>query len=231
MRDRSLVLLFLKSPEKGRVKSRLAKVIGEDRALEIYKRLVCDTLDKLDSNDKHFKICFYPPESDEVVRDWLGDSYSYRPQYGNDLGERMHNAFVEAFSTGREKVLLIGSDIPGLSVSLIDEAFISLDSNGAAIGPANDGGYYLIGFNRPAFLPGIFQGIEWGTDSVYLHTMDVLKRKGTGVHVLKMLTDVDTYEDLLSLRGNRSNLFVKDEDCHALFRALAMTPRSGIYDP
>lgn len=197
MHERSAVLLFIKSPEKGRVKSRLSKAIGEDAALDIYKSLVCRTVDKLRESNYLFTLCFYPPGSGAIVRNWLGDTYRYEPQTGSDLGERMKNAFIRSFSTGMEKVVLIGSDIPGLSVSLIDQALVALDTRGAAIGPANDGGYYLIGFNDDAFLTEIFEAIEWGTDSVYCRTMSVFKEKGIDVHVLPLLTDVDTYEDLV----------------------------------
>jgi glycosyltransferase A (GT-A) superfamily protein (DUF2064 family) len=95
-----------------------------------------------------------------------------------------------------EKVLLIGADIPDLSIPLIDEALNALNTNDAVIGPADDGGCYLIGFNRDAFLPGIFQGIAWSTDSVYHKTMNFFAESGLRVHVLAVLKDVDTLEDL-----------------------------------
>src|SRR5208337_5602224 len=99
------------------------------------------------------------------------------------------NAFAHTFSDGVEKVLLIGSDIPDMSVPLLNEAFNALDSSDAVIGPANDGGYYLIGFNRASFLPDIFQGIVWSTDSVFYQTMKVFEKSDLNVHVLKVLMD------------------------------------------
>jgi hypothetical protein len=199
MSDRSAVLLFIKSPEKGKVKSRLAKAIGEDAALDIYKCLVCYTLENLKAGKYLFRLCFYPPDSGAIIKNWLGNTYNYAPQHGRDLGERMKSAFVQAFSDGSEKVLLIGSDIPDLSVSLVDEAFKALDTSDAVIGPAHDGGYYLIGFNRVSFLPDIFQWIAWSTDSVFYQTMKVFEKSGLNVHFLKVLMDVDTFDDLLSL--------------------------------
>ena len=202
--DRSAVLLFIKSPEKGKVKSRLAKAIGEDAALDVYKCLVCNTLEGLKDGNYLFRLCFYPPDSGAIIKNWLGNMYCYAPQCGRDLGERMKSAFVQAFSDGVEKALLIGSDIPDMSISLINEAFNALDTSDAVIGPAHDGGYYLIGFNRASFLPDIFQGIAWSTDSVFCQTMKVFGKSGLTVHVLRVLRDVDTFDDLLSLfeRGN-----------------------------
>lgn len=191
-----VVLLFIKFPEKGRVKSRLAEGIGEDAALEVYKRLVRDTLETLETAGCAFRLCYYPPGSGAAMENWLGDVYSYVPQLGGDLGERMENAFARAFSEGMEKVVLIGSDIPELSASLINEAFEALAAADAVIGPARDGGYYLIGFNSSSFLPAVFRGIVWSTDSVCRETMNILGEAGLGVHVLSGLTDVDTYEDL-----------------------------------
>lgn len=199
MSDRSAVLLFIKSPEKGKVKSRLAKAIGEDAALAVFKYLACETLEKLKDGEYLFRLCFYPPDSGEIIKSWLGDSFHYVPQYGRDLGERMGSAFVQAFSDGMEKVLLVGSDIPDLSISLINEAFKALDFGDSVIGPAHDGGYYLIGFNKTSFLPDIFQGIEWSTDSVFSQTIKILGKSGLSVHVLRSLNDVDTLDDLLLL--------------------------------
>jgi rSAM/selenodomain-associated transferase 1 len=197
--NRSAVLLFIKSPEPGKVKSRLAKAIGEDAALDVYKCLVSYTLENLKTCNYLFRLCFYPPGSGAIIKSWLGSTYHYAPQHGRDLGERMKSAFVQAFSDGVEKVLVIGSDIPDLSISLINEAFNALDTSDAVIGPAHDGGYYLIGFNRASFLSDIFQGIVWSTDSVFYQTMKIFEKSGLHVHVLTGLRDVDTFEDLLSL--------------------------------
>jgi hypothetical protein len=131
------------------------------------------------------------------------------PQEGNDLGEKMKNAFVRSFSAGTEKAVLIGSDIPDLSMAIIDEASVSLDTCDAVIGPASDGGYYLIGFRKDSFLPGVFEGIPWGTESVCGETLRLLYRAGCRVHVLPEWHDIDTADDLRSL-------FVRNE--HSAFR-------------
>ncbi len=197
--DSSAVLLFIKSPEKGRVKSRLAEAIGEDAALHVYKCLVSNTLECLKDADYPVRICFYPQDSSAIIENWLGNMYCYAPQHGRDLGERMKSAFVQGFSDGLEKALLIGSDIPDMSIALINEAFKALDTSDAVIGPAHDGGYYLIGFNSPSFLPDIFDGIAWSTDSVFNQTMKVFWKSGLNVQVLRTLSDLDTFDDLQSL--------------------------------
>jgi len=192
------ILLFIRAPVRGKVKSRLAKAIGDDMALDIYKYLVCHTLKTLEESSYPFSLCYYPPDSEAILKNWLGSSCSYVPQHGADLGKRMENAFIQAFADGMDKVVLVGSDIPRLSVSIIGQAFNALATKDAVIGPAHDGGYYLIGFNRSTFLPDIFQGIAWSTDSVYNETMNIFDKAGFSIHVLAGLSDVDTLRDLLS---------------------------------
>jgi rSAM/selenodomain-associated transferase 1 len=192
----SLILLFVKSPERGNVKSRLAATLGEGPALELYKRFVGDMKETLQKGRHPFSICFYPVSSQKKMADWLGMDITYVPQDGDDLGERMKDAFIRSFREGIEKVLIIGSDIPDLENRIMEDAFSSLDNHDAVIGPASDGGYYLLGFKNTASLPGIFQGFPWGTDSVFRKTMTVFKESGVSVHILPERRDMDTLEDL-----------------------------------
>lgn len=205
MHSLSLVLLFIKAPEKGTVKTRLSEKIGADAAFDIYKCFVLDTLKTLDSCQCPFRVLVWPSDSCGIVKDWLGDAYSYRPQQGEDLGERMKNAVNQAFAGNSEKVLVIGSDIPDLTASLISQAFKALETCDAVIGPSVDGGYYLIGFNRDSYLADVFDGIRWGTASVFQQTMNVLKMKGLSVHILERLMDIDTFDDLLLWASNRQS--------------------------
>lgn len=199
--DNESILVFIKSPEKEKVKSRLASVIGEERALTLYKSFVLDIIDTLKRGNYPLRIFFYPPDSREVLENWIGNNCDYISQRGDDLGERMKNAFVQSFSEGLQRVVLIGSDIPDLTLTLVDEAFGSLDNHDAVIGPASDGGYYLIGFKKSTFLPDIFNGITWSSNSVFLKTMKVFNETGRGVHILPEWRDVDTMDDLRSLLG------------------------------
>jgi rSAM/selenodomain-associated transferase 1 len=193
------IILFVKAPEKGMVKSRLASALGEETALHIYKSFVLDIIDMLKKRAQPLKICFHPADSKETVVNWLGEGFSYMPQRGEDLGERMENAFVDSFSEGIAKVVLIGSDIPDLPSTVIDEAFSSLDFTDAVIGPASDGGYYLIGFRKSTFLADVFHGVPWSAGAVFRETMKIFGRSGLRVHVLPEWYDVDTLNDLRSL--------------------------------
>jgi rSAM/selenodomain-associated transferase 1 len=199
MRERQCVLLFIKAPVKGRVKSRLAAAIGEEAALEIYKGFVTAIVETMKAGHYPFRIAVYPREALESARHWLGNDLVYLPQTGKDLGERMKNAFARVFSGGIERAVLIGSDIPDLPDEVIPEAFRSLESKDAVIGPAPDGGYYLIGFNARTFLAGAFDGIPWSTKTVFSDTMQVLERSSWTVHQLPLWRDVDTLEDLKDL--------------------------------
>jgi rSAM/selenodomain-associated transferase 1 len=195
MDDRCL-LFFMKYPERGRVKTRLAASMGDERALELYKRFLLNILSTLNKGTFLFYLCFYPADALESLRKWMGRDYLYMPQQGVDLGERMKNGFTEAFDSGFKRVLLIGSDIPGLPLEFIEEAFASLKEKDAVIGPSLDGGYYLIGFRDEKFSPQVFKGILWSTERVFEETMKILEREGLTIHTLKPLRDIDTIDDL-----------------------------------
>ncbi len=195
--DSSAVIIFIKEPGKGQVKSRLARALGKELAKEAYIHF---TLDILRTIRKYpLRIFFYPPDSRIALMRWLGKDFVCIPQKGRGLGKRMENAFVRSFSDGLEKALIVGSDIPDLAPEVIDEAFEALDKSDAVIGPATDGGYYLIGFNKTSFLPVIFRGIKWGSGSVFRETMDIFRNFGSRVHILPEWQDVDTLKDLRSL--------------------------------
>lgn len=199
MTDKRCILLFVKLPEKGKVKSRLALHVGEDVALRLYENMVLDVIDMLKSGRFPFRICYTPPDARDQMTGWLGQGYDYQLQTGGDLGDRMEEAFAGVFSGDVEEALLIGSDIPGLTAEVIEEAFTSLLTNDAVIGPADDGGYYLIGFRKNTFFPRIFHDMVWSTNTVFRKTVDRLHEASRKVHILPELTDVDTVEDLKTL--------------------------------
>jgi rSAM/selenodomain-associated transferase 1 len=196
MADNRCVILFVKFPEQGKVKSRLAQEIDGDIVRHLYECMVLDTIDMLKQAEKPFRICFDPPDAQERVRQWLGQAYSYMPQFGEDLGERMAQAFTRVFSEGVDEALLIGSDIPSLTAAMINDAFQSFSVRDAVIGPARDGGYYLIGFKKSTFVPGIFHTMAWSTKTVFFETFGRLQKASLTVHRLPELTDIDTREDL-----------------------------------
>jgi rSAM/selenodomain-associated transferase 1 len=208
----SSVILFVRSPERGRVKSRLAAATGGKMALEIYKAFVLDIIETLSKGHYPLRIFFYPGSSGQRVVKWLGKDFVYAPQQGSDIGKRMENAFVQSFSMGFEKAVLIGSDIPDLPISIIDSAFSSLGKNDAVLGPASDGGYYLIGFKKSSFLPHVFHEIPWSTPSVFRETMEIFRLSRYRVHTLPQWNDVDTFDDLRALfHRNRTTEFGRSQ--------------------
>ena len=139
------VLFFVKHPA-GRVKTRLAEHVGQDVATDLYKSFVADILTTLHALSVNFKIVFYPPDVEKKFQQWLGEEYSYSPQVGKELGQRMKKAFLQAFSDGFDKVVLIGSDIPDLPADYLELGFKTLETNDVVLGPSSDGEYlYLSG--------------------------------------------------------------------------------------
>ena len=194
--DDRCVLFFIKNPEKVKVKTRLASAIGDKMAVNLYKRFLLEMLSTLNRGTFLFYLCFHPEDSLNDLKNWLGEQYLYIPQIGENLGDKMKNAFIEAFSMNFKRVLLIGSDIPDLPLEFIDEAFKSLNEKDAVIGPSVDGGYYLIGFRDKTFLLRAFEKIPWSTERVFKKTMEILEHEGLTVHTLKPLRDIDKIDDL-----------------------------------
>ena len=159
--NKNLLLIFTRNPELGKVKTRLAKTVGDETALKIYKFLLQKTRN-ISSKVTSDKAVYYSVKirNNDI---WDTNSYQKHQQLGEDLGLRMLNAFKNSFDAGYKKVLIIGSDLYDLSTEKIDIAFNELDTNDLVIGPAEDGGYYLLGMN--AFQENIFKNKDWGTDT------------------------------------------------------------------
>ena len=140
------------------VKSRLALHLGNERAAEIYRELaetvVADVIPRTPENDYEINLCYSPETMEQAVKEWFPQHHLFFPQEGSDLGERMSNAFFHAFAAGYTKALLIGSDCPDISRTIVSRGFMLLDTHDVILGPAHDGGYYLIGLRRP--VPELF---------------------------------------------------------------------------
>ncbi|CAM1339064.1 TIGR04282 family arsenosugar biosynthesis glycosyltransferase [Tenacibaculum aestuarii] len=189
-KSKNLLLIFTRNPELGKVKTRLAKTIGNEAAFDIYKFLLEHTK-QVTQNLSCDKAVYYSVK----VREhdiWDATLYQKHQQNGNDLGIRMHNAFQQAFSTGYEKVIIIGSDLPDLTSEHINEAFEKLNSNDVVMGPAEDGGYYLLGMKK--LHANIFQHKDWGTSTVRKDTLNDLQNES--VFLLETLNDVDVFDDI-----------------------------------
>jgi len=190
------VLLFVKYPSKGIVKSRLSPDLDKNRIVVLYRAFVDDAFHMLKRTPYSVIICYHPPDALGCFEDWLGTGYQCIPQVGSNLGERMKNGFQQGFSLGFDRLLVIGSDSPDLPAETIVEAFHQLDEYDAVIGPCRDGGYYLFGCTRQCFSPLVFQGISWSTPAVFQETMTRLSKEGLRTFVLPEWRDVDTIDDL-----------------------------------
>lgn len=183
------LVILLRYPEKGKVKSRIASVVGEDEALRIYTDLVTITLE----NTSHLHIPVYlmydgrMPGLEEQLRPF---HYSRQPE--GTLGQKILAAFRLGFNQ-HTKVIVIGSDCPDLDSTLIQEAFTQLSKTDVVIGPAEDGGYYLIGCKK--MNPGLFSQISWGSDQVLKETVDLCHEGHLHYTLLPVLQDIDTVED------------------------------------
>ncbi|MGK0388644.1 MAG: rSAM/selenodomain-associated transferase 1 [Maribacter sp.] len=185
------LLIFIKNPIKGQVKTRLASSVGNEEALRIYNELLSHTRKEAGKVDCNKLVCYshYIEDNDE----WQKAGFIPYLQHGGDLGERMSNAFQEAL-VDNDKVVIIGSDCPQISTAMIQTAFDALSNNKIVIGPTLDGGYYLLGMSR--FFPKLFQDIEWSTDSVCQATIQKAKKTyQITPSMLLRLSDVDYIED------------------------------------
>ena len=190
--SKECLLIFAKNPQIGKVKTRLAASVGDKRALEVYRQLLRLTKQAADPLDIPRQVWYTNHITDNDL--WSADGYTKHQQEGRDLGRRMQAAFRQAFDKGFKKVVIIGSDCPEISTSLLRQAFVQLKTHEAVIGPAADGGYYLLGMSQ--FFPKLFELKEWSTASVYARTAEQLRNKEISYALLPKLNDIDTEADL-----------------------------------
>lgn len=191
------LILFVKNKELGKVKTRLAKTIGNEKALFIYKALLQHTCRVAGSVDALRKVYYsnFVDSNDEFE----GDLFEKRIQVDADLGMKMYAAFKDGFGEQAEKVVLIGSDCYEIDASVIEQAFKYLDENDFVLGPANDGGYYLVGMRK--LNKSIFENMTWSTENVLLDTILDIKKQEKSFFLLPTLTDVDEEKDLGELKN------------------------------
>lgn len=186
------LIIFVRNPVLGKVKTRLARDIGDEKALEVYRLLLKHTHDiTLPLNCR--KFVYYADEVNDHDL-WNSPGYTKRQQFGKDLGERMYNSFKDLFGQGFKKVLIIGSDCYQLQTHILEQGMLLLDINSAVMGPALDGGYYLLGLS--SFRPELFYNKAWGTGQVASLTIDDFHRLGIPYSLLEKLADVDKAADL-----------------------------------
>ena len=206
MKIENVLIIFLKYPESGKVKTRLAKDIGDEKACSIYKLLAENVIKNVIlKNPKTYNVHFFftPANKKNEIKDWLqpilannqGIGTKYSHQEGNTLGERMSNAFKQTLQgEGCKSCIIIGTDCPEIDATLIENAFDILKEKDIVIGPCKDGGYYLLGMSR--FVPDLFSDIDWSTDRVFDQTIEKIQKNNLSCGILKTLADIDTQEDL-----------------------------------
>lgn len=176
----------------GKVKTRLAKSIGDVAAFEVYKELV----DITENESRRVEDCDIHVYFSDIIIESKWDGCSKYVQEGADLGIRMKNAFKEGFNQGYSRIIGIGSDLPDLSADIISEGFEALEESDAVFGPSEDGGYYLLGMNY--LIEGVFDNKPWSTELLMDLTLEELKEKNISTSLLTELNDIDTLEDLKS---------------------------------
>jgi rSAM/selenodomain-associated transferase 1 len=191
------LILFIRNPVLGKVKTRLAATIGDEEALNIYHFLLNHT-NRIALEVQAKRMLFY---SENVATNdgWDEAYFEKHLQHHGDLGERMYHAFQKAFEAGATKAVIAGSDCPELTTDILNEAYAMLDTHDVVLGPSDDGGYYLLGLKSPA--PELFENMAWSTETVLSETLQRLKNTGKSCALLPVLNDIDTEEDWKKLVG------------------------------
>jgi rSAM/selenodomain-associated transferase 1 len=208
--DNVALIVFARYPLPGKVKTRLAKTLGDERSADFYRacaEYVFQESAKIGTSIMRY--LFYSENSDkDHIIEWTKGGFLYAAQGPGDLGERMRRAFRMVFDRGARKAVVIGTDVPDISASLLEEAVQALNNVDVVIGPSRDGGYYLLGTKR--LHDEIFSDIEWGSDKVFTETMMHIEAKRLSVCRLPVLTDIDTEDDLRSWHASIQNHPLKE---------------------
>lgn len=199
---RNRLIVFTRYPETGTSKTRLIPLLGAEGAANLQRKMTEHTLSRITgiaaSNDFIIEIR-YDGGNEYLMRRWLGSKFEYASQRAGDLGKRMQRAFEDAFKSGAATAIIIGTDIPDLTGKVIQKAFAVLKQKEMVLGPAKDGGYYLIGLQKNGFLQAVeelFAGIKWGERDVLKTTLNISNRLGLNYSLIEEMEDVDQPEDI-----------------------------------
>ncbi|PYK99193.1 MAG: hypothetical protein DME19_09535 [Verrucomicrobia bacterium] len=190
--DDEKLIIFVKAPRPGAVKTRLGEAIGAEASCAAYRQLVEALLRRLQRLSA-VELGFSPDDAAGEIQTWLKRGWTTRPQGAGNLGQRLQSAFERAFVTGVKRAVIIGSDCPAVTAEDIYEAWNGLRTHDVVLGPATDGGYWLIGLRR--LQPELFHRIPWSTETVFGETMKRIRQAGLDVQLLRELSDVDTAHD------------------------------------
>ena len=220
----AVLAVFLKAPRPGAVKTRLVPALGSDAAAGLYRALAENVLaaTRPRSSEYERRLFFAPPEAGAEMEAWRPGE-AWIPQAGADLGARMSSAFDAEFGRGTGRVAIVGSDVPGLTRADVLSALGSLEDHDLAVGPARDGGYYLIALARAR--PELFRGVAWGASAVFAATMERAAALGLTVRVLEERRDIDTPDDVRAEWASLRPLLTRDV-ADAIENALGLAPPS-----
>jgi rSAM/selenodomain-associated transferase 1 len=199
-----VLALFAKYPQAGQVKTRLAAQLSPDAAVRIAEALLLDSVERLACFDALRALVFTPSDALDYFAKIANGRFKLLPQSPGDLGQRMRACFEQCLGWGAESVVTVGSDSPTLPLEFIERAFAALEKADVVLGPATDGGYYLIGCRR--LLPQLFDGIAWGTSRVLVETITRFGREDGRLAMLPPWYDIDTLEHCHMLRGHVAGL-------------------------
>ncbi|HIF33116.1 MAG TPA: glycosyltransferase [Planctomycetaceae bacterium] len=202
--------MFVKYWQAGQVKTRLAKSIGAQPSAELYHEFVRLLSSRLAHVGDRRILSYWPPERLEDFRELAGSQWELEAQVGLDLGERMQSFFRRRLQLGSSRALLIGSDSPSIPIGTFAEAFDALCSHHVVLGPASDGGYYLVGMS--AYHGDIFTDIDWSTPAVWDQTQQRIRQLGLRSHVLPRHFDVDQWQDLRLLKMDLEGLTAEEKE-------------------
>jgi uncharacterized protein len=191
------LIIFTRYPEPGKTKTRLIPALGNVAAANLQREMTEHTILQVQELQKAIDISVevrFAGGDSQLMQDWLGLDLVYQSQGEGDLGLRMARSLFDAFQSGAEKVIIIGTDCPGVNAQILATAFEKLYAFDLVLGPAIDGGYYLLGLRKP--IPELFVNIEWGTAQVFQKTVDIAQKLNLSYVDLLPLADVDRPEDL-----------------------------------
>lgn len=195
---KNALIIFMKAPRTGKVKTRLQPQITPAQSLTLYRAMGDDLISHFKTaQDFDLFIYFWPPAAREEMQNWLGRDVNFIPQKEGNLGEKMCSAFDNLFDMGYQRGCIIGSDLPFLTVADVRSAFAALNSSDVILGPTFDGGYYLIALKKNH--PALFQEVDWSTEQVWTQTLEKAQESGLRVFELDKKRDIDSYEDLQML--------------------------------
>ncbi len=191
------LIIFTRYPESGKTKTRLIPILGAEGAANLQRQMteytIAEAKSCLSAHPLSIEVHFAGGNL-QLMKTWLGDEIAYYQQSEGDLGRRMMSAFEISFAAGMSGVIIIGTDCPDFNAKSMDEAFQLLSHNDLVLGPAADGGYYLIGLRR--LIPELFVGIDWGTSQVRQQTVEIAQSMNLAIAYLPILNDIDRPEDL-----------------------------------